>query len=116
MPCCHHHIQAQLQAQTVPTLTPILRHNILRERWGDMLTDSFRALILRIMGYQTQIIEFVSPEHTAKNLMIRAKRSGDVGNAQAIEEYLQLKAMWQLTPYLETLLGEKFVTIIQQAS
>ena len=44
------------------------------ERTADLVTDAFRALALRIVGYRTDVVEFVSPEHTARNLMIRAVR------------------------------------------
>jgi SAM-dependent methyltransferase len=104
-PCCHHHLQQQLtQRPPPPQLTPVLRHGVFKERVGDILTDTFRALLLRILGFRTDIVEFVSTEHTGKNLMIRAVKSGEPGNRQAIQEYKELKAFWQVTPYLETLL------------
>ena len=37
-----------------------------------MLTDSLRALLLQAAGYDAQVFEFVSLEHTAKNKMILA--------------------------------------------
>ena len=113
VPCCHHHMQAQLAEKTVAPFEPLLRHNIVRERFGDLLTDSLRALILRIMGYQAQIIEFVSPEHTAKNLMIRAVRTGEIGSTQAVQEYLDLTSFWGVEPYLVTLLGDAFQAVIR---
>jgi SAM-dependent methyltransferase len=104
-PCCHHHLQQQLvQRSPPPQLTPLLRYGVFKERVGDVLTDTFRALLLRIMGYRTDIVEFVSTEHTGKNLMIRAVKSSEPGNHQAIQEYRDLKAFWQVTPYLEGLL------------
>ncbi len=107
-PCCHQHLQQQLRQQPSPTeFKPILRHGILRERWGDILTDTFRATILRMMGYRTEVIEFVSSEHTAKNLMIRAVRTSAPGQTEAIEEYKTLKSQWNVTPFLETLLGDQ---------
>ncbi len=113
VPCCHHHLQAQLEHVNLPLFEPLLRHNILRERMGDILTDSFRALILRIVGYKTQVIEFVSPEHTARNLMIRAVYDGQLGGATYVQEYLALKAQWGVTPYLESLLAESFQVLIR---
>ena len=75
-PCCQHDLQAQLDdAETPPDYGPLLRHGIVRERLGDLLTDSLRAELLRAHGYRTDVIEFVSTEHTAKNLMIRAVRT-----------------------------------------
>lgn len=112
VPCCHHHLQQQLSQQKISPFEPVLRHGILKERLGDILTDSFRALILRIMGYQTQVIEFISSEHTAKNLMIRAIKSTGMGDTQFVRDYQALKDFWQVTPYLETLLGERFTRLL----
>jgi SAM-dependent methyltransferase len=104
-PCCHHHLQQQLHA--VEPLSPIFHDGILKHRLGDILTDTFRALILRIMGYRADVVEFVAPEHTDKNLMIRAVRQSQARPASAVREYLDLKRFWGVTPYLETLLGER---------
>ena len=106
-PCCHHHLHRQLE--TAAPFAPVMRHGILKKRLGDLLTDAFRALVLRIMGYRTDVVEFVASEHTDRNLMIRAVRAGAVPGADAFaREYHDLKAFWGVTPYLETLLGEEF--------
>ncbi|MEA2173476.1 MAG: hypothetical protein QOD00_1068 [Blastocatellia bacterium] len=107
VPCCHHHLQHQLSEQVTPEpFRPVLRHGIMGERMGDVLTDTLRALILRIMGYKTEVLQFVSAEHTAKNVMLRAVSTDAPATAQLIREYEQLKDYWSVTPYLETLLGE----------
>lgn len=112
-PCCQHHLQQQLDHQPTPCpFEPIARHNILKERLGDILTDTFRALILRIMGYQTDVVQFVSSEHTAKNIMIRAVQSLRVGEPKFVLEYTNLKDFWRVTPYLEQLLGEDFTKLL----
>lgn len=104
-PCCHHQLQQQLHGRPAPApFGPVFRHGILKERLGDILTDSFRALILRIMGYQTEVAQFISPEDTAKNLMIRAVKSTGPGDPKFVGEYQELKAFWGVTPYLEQLL------------
>lgn len=109
-PCCHHHLQEQLNQQQdlLAAHAPIFRHGALSERFGDILTDTFRALTLRIMGYQTDVIEFVTSEHTNRNLIIRGVKNLEPGDKKFVEEYKVLKATWHVTPYLETLLGEKF--------
>ena len=109
-PCCHHHLQRQLHA--VKPFTPIFQDGILKQRLSDILTDTFRALVLCIMGYKTDVVEFVSPEHTDKNLMIRAVRQIQRGRAKYIQEYLDLKKYWGVTPFLETLLGERFTILL----
>jgi SAM-dependent methyltransferase len=116
-PCCHHHLQAQLDSQPAPRpFPPLFRHAILKERLGDILTDTFRALTLRIMGYSTDVIEFIATEHTPRNLMIRSVRSSTPGDPRLIQEYQELKAFWGVTPYLETLLGEPFAKLLVASS
>jgi len=108
VPCCHHHLQQQMTRSTIPSqLAPLARQNILKERMGDILTDSFRVLILQSMGYRTDVIEFISTEHTSKNLMIRAVRSAQDRNPEALCEYREMKDFWQVKPYLEGLLEEE---------
>jgi len=103
-PCCHHNLQVQLsKVDTPPFFKAIFRHNILRERMGDILTDTFRALILKIMGYQTDVIQFAPLRYTAKNLMIRAVKSTNPRNKEYIQEYRELKEFCGVTPYLEKL-------------
>ena len=112
-PCCQHELQVQLSHVPAPTpLLPVFHHGILFERMGDILTDTFRAAILRIMGYHTDVTQFVPIEHTAKNLMIRSVKTSPVGNARWIDEYRNLKAFWQVTPYLERLLGDKYAQFL----
>ena len=107
-PCCHHHVQAQLAQQAVPDpFRPIMRHGILREEMGTLLTDALRALILRIMGYRTDVIEFVSAEHTPKNNLIRAVRRTAPGDPQ-FARIRGAQAILGVTPCLETLLGDRF--------
>ena len=108
VPCCHHYLQEQLDGDSAPPpFEPVFRHGILGERWCDILTDTFRALILRIMGFRTDVIEFVSTEHTARNLMIRAVRSSPPGDRRFVQEYLRLKEFWRVRPYLEVLLDRE---------
>lgn len=113
VPCCHYDLQAQLHRHAPPAVfAPVWRHGILASRTGDILTDSFRALILRVMGYRTEVVEFVSSEHTARNLMIRAVRTGRAPDPRHLREYHQLKAFWGVTPYLERVLGSAFPTAL----
>jgi SAM-dependent methyltransferase len=115
-PCCQHELQQQLCQLPAPNpFRAVMQDGILQERLGDILTDTFRASILRIMGYRTDVMQFVSSEHTAKNLMIRAVKTAQVGEAARIKEYLDLKAYWRVVPYLEPLLGEAFAEVIGAA-
>lgn len=109
-PCCQHDLQVQMaQAPAPEALASVLGHGILFERMGDILTDTFRATFLRIMGYRTDVTQFVPIEHTAKNLMIRAVKISPPGkNPRWAEEYRNLKSFWQVTPHLEKILGDDY--------
>lgn len=113
VPCCHHHLNDQLRAEgPAQVLRPMFRHGILHQRTADLVTDAFRALALRIMGYRTDVIEFISPEHTARNLMIRAVRGVPPGDAVFVQEYLEMRRFWEVEPYIERALGENFQRLI----
>ncbi len=117
VPCCHHDLQAQLAK--LPTPEPfraVSRHGILGERMGDVLTDALRALILRLMGYQTDVLQFVSAEHTAKNVMIRAVKADLPLSTSLVQEYAAMKAYWQVTPHLELLLGDRLTARLNLAA
>jgi SAM-dependent methyltransferase len=104
VPCCHHHLQEQLRRTAFPPDVRLLRqHGILFERLGDVLTDGFRAALLRLCGYDAEVYEFVEPEHSAKNVMLRARRHGGPRPASLRAAYEQMKEAWQVEPYLEHL-------------
>ena len=95
VPCCHHHLNKVIRPEgPAAVLRPLLRHGILRERTADVLTDALRALALRIMGYRTDVVEFVSPEHTARNVMILAVRPTPPGDEAFVAEYRELCLFW----------------------
>src|SRR5262249_48935539 len=94
------------------TLRPILRHGILQQRAADLVTDAFRALVLRMLGYRTDVVEFISPEHTARNLMIRAVRGAPAGDERHVREYLEMKRFWNAAPYIEQALGERLAPLL----
>jgi SAM-dependent methyltransferase len=79
-PCCHKELRPQLRPP--PALAGALRHGILLERQAEFATDALRAALLEWAGYDTKVFEFVSTEHTAKNLMIAATKRA-VGQASS---------------------------------
>jgi SAM-dependent methyltransferase len=72
-PCCQKELRPQLKAPVV--LAEPLRHGIFQERQAEFVTDALRAALLEWAGYRTKVFEFVSTEHTAKNLVIAAIRT-----------------------------------------
>ena len=89
--------------KTKSVLNPLLRHGILLERQAEMITDTIRALILESQGYEVKVFEFISSEHTGKNVMISAVKTG-VKNQNALKQILDLKAEFGITEhYLESL-------------
>jgi len=109
-PCCHHDLQAQLNE--IPEPWPMLtRHGIMRERLGDLITDSFRTQILKLLGYRVDAIEFVGGEHTPRNLMIRATKTGAKAEPIEITRYKEMLAQWNVKPALAQRLAKELDAI-----
>ncbi|MGW7681894.1 class I SAM-dependent methyltransferase [Kribbella sp. NPDC054772] len=104
-PCCHHDIQKQLKSVTPPAPYALMtRYGIVRERFADVLTDSLRAAVLRQVGYRVEVVQFVDSEHTPRNLLLRAARTGAKPTPDLQAEYRSLVTEWQVTPRLAQLL------------
>jgi SAM-dependent methyltransferase len=102
-PCCHHELADQL---AVREKDGILRHGLLLGRQADLVTDALRAAALEQSGYRVDVIEFVSAEHTAKNVMLRAERSPSPARAErARADYAELVERFGVTPAIGQLLG-----------
>lgn len=105
-PCCHHDVAAQLRRSPTPSPYAMLtRHGILRERLADTLTDGLRASLLRQQGYRVEVVQFVESQHTPRNTMLRAVRTGGpVKGGSVRKEYDELVAAWGIRPRLADLL------------
>jgi hypothetical protein len=103
-PCCHKQIRPQLLSPH--PLRPILQHGIHLGQEAEMLTDGLRALLLDAAGYDTQVFEFISLEHTNKNKMILAvKRAKARSPDEVITQIKDIKAFYGIQEQcLETLL------------
>jgi SAM-dependent methyltransferase len=99
-PCCHHDIQKQMDNAPEPW-GALTKFGVMKERLGDLITDSLRAHLLRIVGYRVEIIEFIGGEHTPRNLMIRAVKTDAKPDKLDIDRYLEITAQWGVTPALE---------------
>lgn len=102
VPCCQHELNGQMYNDV---LQPILKYGLVKERMAALVTDALRAEYLEREGYHAQILEFIDMEHTPKNILIRAVKTGKKGeNREAIrrcEEYLHV------SPTLGRLLDHK---------
>jgi SAM-dependent methyltransferase len=103
-PCCHHDIQSQLSDSPEPW-SLITRYGIMRERLGDLLTDSLRMQILKLRGYRVEAIEFIGGEHTPRNLMIRAVKTGAAVEEIEVTRYEEMITAWKVKPALARLLN-----------
>ena len=115
-PCCQHELQKAIglggKSRAEGDFAGLLRQSILRERLCDILTDSFRAQILRILGYRTQVVEFVSPDATARNIMLKCEYGVKPGQSGPVAEYLALRDSWQVKPWLEARLWGRLEKIL----
>ncbi|WP_040225482.1 class I SAM-dependent methyltransferase [Bhargavaea cecembensis] len=98
VPCCQHELFGQLDA---PELGVMLQHGLIKERFAALATDSIRAELLGLAGYDAQILEFIDMEHTPKNIMIRAYRTGRKPGADRILRYKQFRDLLGAEPFLE---------------
>ncbi len=100
-PCCHHDLQSQLGDSPAPWHI-VTKYGLLEERFADLLTDALRAHILKLVGYRSEVIEFVGGEHTPRNLMIRAAKTGATADPIDFERYEEMVKLWKVTPALAT--------------
>lgn len=102
-PCCQKQVRRSMQPPA--DMDAMLRHGILLERQAAMLTDALRSLYLESAGYTTKVFEFISLEHTAKNVMITAAKGSP--RPEALREAVELKKTFGITRHrLEELLAE----------
>ncbi len=107
-PCCHHDVAAQLRRAPTPApYAELTRHGILRERLADTLTDAIRSSLLRQVGYRVEVIQFVESQHTPRNTLLRAVRTGAEPSDKVREDYADLVGTWGVRPALAELLDDR---------
>lgn len=103
VPCCQHELFSQIENDLHQ---PMLKYGILKDRLTEYLTDGLRGLKLEAAGYEVAMIEFTSLEHTARNIMIKAIKTGSPGSARAAKaqaEYEAFRDFYQVEPTIERL-------------
>jgi hypothetical protein len=92
-PCCHKQIRKQININN--NATAVLKHGILAERQAELITDEIRSLILEYFDYKTKVFEFITHEHTAKNIMITAEKTdSEIDKQTILEEINAIKALY----------------------
>ena len=103
VPCCQHEFLKKIKNDK---MIPMMKFGIIKEKLASLLTDSVRANVLEIMGYRTQVLEFIDMEHTPKNIMIRAFFEETENIKKTVNQYKEFKNEWNITPYIEEAFGE----------
>lgn len=111
-PCCMHQLQTQVKQSPEPWGL-LTKYGLVKERLVDLMTDSLRAQILKLLGYKVDIVEFIGGEHTARNLLIRAVKSDSSVSDIDRQRYIQMLEQWQVKPYLATLLEQELKAAAQ---
>jgi SAM-dependent methyltransferase len=113
VPCCQHELFEQVHSDV---LSPMLEYGIVKERFAALATDSVRAHLLSVLGYKTQILEFIDLEHTPKNLLIRAVKGKTEGMEKQVRSYLEFKKFLGIEPYLEKALRDRLEPLFAEES
>jgi len=103
-PCCMHELQTQIKEAPEPWAL-LTKNGLVKERLVDLMTDSLRAQILKLLGYRVDIVEFIGGEHTARNILIRAVKTKQSSADIDKDRYQQMLSQWQIKPYLAKLLA-----------
>ncbi|MBB4825118.1 SAM-dependent methyltransferase [Sporosarcina luteola] len=98
VPCCQHELFSQVAA---PELDVMLQHGLIKERFSALATDSIRAELLTLVGYDAQLLEFIDLAHTPKNILIRAYRTNKTPASADFSRYESFRNMLHAKPFLE---------------
>lgn len=98
VPCCQHELNRQMDA---PNLNVMLQHGLIRERFAALATDSIRAELLKLVGYEAQLVEFIDMENTPKNILIRAYYNGKKPSVEDRAQYNAFVSMLGAEPFLQ---------------
>ncbi len=111
-PCCMHDLQTQIKDSPEPW-DLLTKYGLVKERLVDLITDSLRAQILKLLGFRVDIVEFIGGEHTARNILIRAVKTGALPSDLDKQRFQQMINDWQIKPYLAQLLANELKAAAQ---
>ncbi len=97
VPCCQKELNRQLDCSPLDVM---LQHGLIQEKFASLATDSIRAEILTLVGYETQLLEFIDLEHTPKNVLIRAYKNDRQPTEEKIDRYVAFRDLLHAKPYL----------------
>lgn len=104
-PCCQHELADQIDSESLASLT---KHSMFRLALADIATDALRALALEAMGYRVDVLEFVRPDVTPKNIMLRAEKLSGKTDTQdqkkALAEFRRLRDFFGVDPKIQELI------------
>ena len=109
VPCCQHELFGQLDS---PELGVMLQHGLIKERFASLATDSIRAELLSLLGYDTQLLEFIDMAHTPKNIMIRAYKTGRAADDGRVARYKAFRDMLGAEPFMERELKKELAPVL----
>ena len=98
VPCCQHELNRKMQCET---LSGAFQYGLIKERTAALMTDAMRGQLLEMQGYKTQLLEFIDMEHTPKNILIRAVKTGKKKSRDSFAD--SMKAL-HVNPTLDRLL------------
>lgn len=115
VPCCQHELNSQINNDL---LKPLFRYGLVKERMAALATDALRAEILELVGYKTQILEFIDMEHTPKNILVRAVKKPDFHEDETslsgrLNAYEECREFLGVEPTLYKLLSSRFISRMQ---
>lgn len=101
VPCCQHELNGQMKSEL---LAPVMRYGLIKERMAALFTDAIRADLLEEAGYRVQVLEFIDMEHTPKNILLRAVKSGEKKEVRGLRRMMD---ELHVSPTLALLMEER---------
>ncbi len=102
-PCCHREMSLLLPKKALPF---VQCHPILHQRFSTLITDGLRCSIMESLGWKVDAVEFIDPEHTPKNTLLRGFFTG-VQKMLSRESIDSIKMMKKLPLLYRNTIGSK---------